>query len=106
VVVFSAKKFKRIKMQTEQYKKIKVLSLADYQLEVSPEFLAQMKNQQADLDFLQGKAGAKTAVDYSQSNTADILAQRVQNRTSLTPTAASRNRQNSLKSGQTKQTGL
>jgi hypothetical protein len=42
--VFSAKKFKRIKAQTEQYKKIKVLSLADYQLEVSPEFLAQMKN--------------------------------------------------------------
>ena len=42
---FSYKKFQRIKKQTEQYRKIKVLSLADYQLEVSPEFLAQMKNQ-------------------------------------------------------------
>ena len=44
VAFFTRKKFQRIKLQTEQYKKIKVLSLADYQLEVSPEFLAQMKN--------------------------------------------------------------
>ena len=61
------------------------------------------------MDFLKGKEGAKTAVDYSNSNTADLIAARAKNNrisTSMTPTAFQSTRKQSMTSKMTKNSEL
>ena len=52
--ILTVKKFRRIKEQNDQFKKIKILT-SNFELEVSPEFAEVFKAQQADRDFLENK---------------------------------------------------
>ena len=58
--ILTVHKFRRIKEQNDQFKKIKILT-SNYELDISPEFAEVFKAQQADRDFVENKSGAQTS---------------------------------------------
>ena len=60
LAILTVFKFRRIKDQNDQFKKIKILT-SNYELDISPEFAEVFKAQQADRDFVENKDGAQTS---------------------------------------------
>ena len=73
VAILSRFKFRRIKEENDQFKKIKILT-SNFELEVSEEFAEVFKAQQADQQFLSNKDGARTS---AQVNIDNIVADRL-----------------------------
>lgn len=59
VVYFTRLKYIRIAKQKEAFKKIKALQ--DAKIEINPEFVKHMQEQKENLEYLQGKEGARPA---------------------------------------------
>lgn len=64
LAILTVIKFRRIKEQNEQFKKIKILT-SNYELDISPDFAEVFKAQQQDQDFIEGKDGALTSTQHA-----------------------------------------